>query len=84
MKPQCCAKGQKHQPVFQPVQDSLLEIGTCIAILSIQCIVLSVEVLRYKIYREYRGNTSVCVLVCVCVCVCVCLCIVCIHTYVHR
>ena len=30
MKPQCCAKGQKHQPALQPPQYSLPEIGTCI------------------------------------------------------
>ena len=30
MKPQCCAKGQKHKPALQPPQDNLLEIGTCI------------------------------------------------------
>ena len=60
MKPQCCAKGQKHQSALQPLQDSLLEIRRYLYhdMKYAQCIISSVEISRYMINREYHGNTS--------------------------
>jgi hypothetical protein len=58
MKPQCCAKGQKHQPALQPPQDSLLGIGTCIMTWSMLRALCCLKKYRNIMYYEYLGNTT--------------------------